>query len=70
MVCGELGLTGEVRPVTRLDARLSEATKLGLTQFIGPEMKAATLPTDALPFCAVESLIDALPICFNGVKPS
>jgi DNA repair protein RadA/Sms len=29
----EVGLTGEVRPVNRIDQRLSEAEKLGFTRF-------------------------------------
>ncbi|MDB2463884.1 DNA repair protein RadA [Flavobacteriaceae bacterium] len=31
---GEIGLAGEVRPISRLDQRLSEAEKLGFTQII------------------------------------
>jgi len=31
---GEIGLAGEVRPVSRLDQRISEAEKLGFTQII------------------------------------
>lgn len=31
---GEIGLAGEVRPVSRLDQRIMEAQKLGFTQII------------------------------------
>ncbi len=36
---GEVGLGGEVRPVTKIEKRLSEAKKLGFTSAIVPEMK-------------------------------
>jgi DNA repair protein RadA/Sms len=38
---GEIGLTGEVRPVSRLDARLREAQRLGFTSAVVP-LAAAT----------------------------
>lgn len=36
VLIGEVGLTGEVRPVERIDVRLKEAAKLGLTHAIIP----------------------------------
>jgi DNA repair protein RadA/Sms len=36
VIFGEVGLSGEVRPVTRADARLKEAAKLGFTRAIVP----------------------------------
>lgn len=33
---GEVGLSGEIRPVTRLDARINEAERLGLTDIVVP----------------------------------
>lgn len=33
---GELGLSGEIRPVTRIEQRLGEANKLGLKRIIMP----------------------------------
>lgn len=33
---GEVGLSGEIRPVTRLEQRLNEAERLGLTDIIVP----------------------------------
>ena len=34
---GEVGLTGEIRPVTRIEQRISEAQKLGMTDIIIPQ---------------------------------
>lgn len=36
-VWGEVGLTGELRPVSRQEARLKEAKRMGFTRFITPE---------------------------------
>ena len=35
-MCGEVGLSGEVRPVTRIEQRIAEAEKLGFTDIIVP----------------------------------
>lgn len=39
VVFGEVGLNGEVRTVTAIDKRISEARKLGFRKAIGPTMK-------------------------------
>lgn len=39
VVCGELGLSGEVRHVQFLDKRVKEAIKLGFSYVIGPKQK-------------------------------
>lgn len=39
VVLGEVGLGGEVRPVSRLEARMHEAEKLGFTKAIVPDSK-------------------------------
>ena len=36
-VCGEVGLSGEVRPVSRIEQRIQEAEKLGFTDIIIPK---------------------------------
>ena len=33
---GEVGLTGEIRPVTRIEQRIGEAAKLGMTDILVP----------------------------------
>ncbi len=40
VVFGEIGLSGEVRPVSRIDARLKEAAKLGFTHAIVPTSRS------------------------------
>lgn len=36
-MAGEVGLTGEIRPVTRIEQRVNEAQKLGMTDMLIPE---------------------------------
>ncbi|MBQ0075200.1 MAG: DNA repair protein RadA [Prevotella sp.] len=42
-MCGEVGLSGEVRPVSRIEQRISEAEKLGFTNIIIPKRSLAAL---------------------------
>lgn len=42
-MCGEVGLSSEVRPVTRIEQRIAEAEKLGFTHIIIPYRNLASL---------------------------
>lgn len=44
-MCGEVGLSGEVRPVNRIDQRISEAEKLGFSDIIIPKYNLQGLNT-------------------------
>ena len=37
LTLGEVGLSGEVRPVSRIEQRIAEAEKLGFTHIIVPK---------------------------------
>jgi len=37
LVCGELGLAGEIRIIPHLEKRLKEAEKMGFNQIIAPK---------------------------------
>ena len=39
-LAGEVGLTGELRPVTRVEQRIAEAEKLGFKRIIVPAFRA------------------------------
>ena len=43
---GEVGLTGEVRPVSRLEQRIMEAEKLGFTKIFVPEQNKKSINTN------------------------
>jgi DNA repair protein RadA/Sms len=44
-MAGEVGLSGEIRPVSRIEQRIAEAEKLGFTQFLLPRHNLQGLDT-------------------------
>jgi len=64
---GEVSLTGEVRPVSRLDKRISECARLGYTHLILP--KAEKLPrAEGVTFHPVATLADAVRLLTGAGK--
>ena len=66
---GEVGLTGEVRAVTRLDQRLQEAEKLGFTKMVAPlgnVKRLDAIDSRRLEVVGVESLQEAIRIVLEG----
>lgn len=62
---GEVGLSGEIRPVTRVEQRLAEADKLGMVQMViaPPNLKGLDIKRfalDILPVDKVETLYQKL----------
>ena len=51
-MAGECGLSGEIRPVTRIDRRIAEAMKLGFRRFLLPAQNMKSL--DATRFSGIE----------------
>lgn len=47
-MAGEIGLTGEIRPVTRMEQRIGEAEKLGMSDMIIPEGNLKGIDTSKL----------------------
>lgn len=63
-ILGELSLTGEVRPVNRLDKRIQECTRLGFPHIVVPN--SDTLPkVDGLNYTRVKNIREAL--CILGI---
>lgn len=62
VVFGEVSLSGDVRPVSRADARLKEAAKLGFTRAIAaaPAKRDGRNDNAALPVIAIASLRDLI----------
>jgi DNA repair protein RadA/Sms len=65
IVFGEVGLAGEVRPVTGGQVRLKEAAKLGFTKAIVPKANAPKSKIQGLEVIAVERLDQALNVLRN-----
>ena len=64
-MCGEVGLSGEVRPVARITQRIAEAEKLGFTHIIIPRHNLSALSREKLnievvPVRKVEEALRAL----------
>lgn len=63
-ILGELSLTGEVRPVNRLDKRIQECARLGFSHIVFPN--SDTLPkVDGLNYTRVKNIREAL--CILGI---
>ena len=67
-VIGEVGLTGEIRSVSHLEARIKEAEKLGFQMAILPKIiKSKELSSKIKPIF-VETLNEAFDKIFNSIK--
>ena len=64
-MAGEIGLSGEIRPVNRIEQRIGEAEKLGFNQFIMPNhnlqgMTTGKLTIELVPVRKVEEAFRAI----------
>lgn len=64
-MAGEVGLSGEIRPVTRITQRVAEAAKLGFSRILIPESNVKSLDLrspgiDIVPVARVESALREL----------
>ena len=59
---GEIGLTGEVRPVSNIDMRIKEAVKLGFTKLIIPAKSEIKDPGDKISISRISRLSEAVSI--------
>lgn len=66
-MAGEVGLTGEIRPVTRLEQRIAEAQKLGMTDMLIPRgtLKGIDPATLSIRLHEAERVADAFRILFG-----
>lgn len=67
IILGEVGLTGNVRSIPRIEQRISEAKKLGFTKFIIPEgnVKQLKKTDDTIQIRGVTSIAQAMQLVFN-----
>jgi len=62
---GEIGLTGEVRPIPFGEERLAEARKHGFKRAVIPSANRPQTTIDGMEFIAVERLSQALDAAFT-----
>lgn len=63
VAAGEVGLSGEVRGITMVDRRLSEAARMGFKQLVVPQTNLAQLgekPIDVIGVASVQQALEAL----------
>lgn len=65
VVLGEVGLSGEVRGISMIDRRLSEATKLGFKRAIIPESNRAQVMSNSIKPIGVKNIAEALEHLFD-----
>lgn len=67
VVIGEVGLTGEVRRVARVEQRVQEAVKLGFSRAILSQKNIGGWPVpDGIEICGVETVNEALELTIGG----
>ena len=59
VVCGEIGLTGEIRAVNHVEKRVKEAERIGFTRMILPATEQH-LPENRLALLEAQTLMDAI----------
>lgn len=64
-MAGEIGLSGELRPVARTESRVREAAKLGFSKIIIPNGTRMPEPPDSIEVCRVSRLSDAFRLLFQ-----
>lgn len=61
VILGEVGLTGEVRAVSQMDARIKEAARMGFTRCLAPKTNSAQWTrTSGMEICTISSLRELL----------
>lgn len=64
-VCGEIGLSGEIRTIQKGQDRIKEAAKLGFTRIIVPKANAPREKIAGVEILAVDDLQQVIEFCFR-----
>ena len=64
-MAGEVGLSGEIRPVNRIEQRIQEAEKLGFTRMIIPQMKGLEGLSAKIKLFQVKKVEEAFRVLFG-----
>ena len=65
-LCGEVGLAGEIRPVNRIEQRISEAQKLGFRRILIPAEQKVDTKRYAIEIVPVKKVTDAFRILIKN----
>ncbi|MFA6883933.1 MAG: DNA repair protein RadA [Paludibacteraceae bacterium] len=64
-LAGEIGLSGEIRPINRIEQRVSEAEKLGFNRIIIPEFKTLNIKNPKIEILQAKKVEEAFRIMFG-----
>ena len=67
VIVGEIGLSGEIRPVNNIEKRITEAQKLGFKKIIIPNQLKSDMKFDGIEVIQVKRLLDAISACVNKI---
>ena len=68
-ICGEVGLTGEIRSVSFVQNRINEALKMGFEEILIPYSNFKDLkPNDKIKVTGVKNIKEALKISISKTK--
>lgn len=67
VIVGEIGLSGEIRPVNNIEKRIIEAQKLGFKKIIIPEQLKKSPEFEGIQVIQVKKLLDAISNCVNKI---
>jgi DNA repair protein RadA/Sms len=70
VLIGEVGLGGQVRPVSQMELRLKEASKLGFKRAIIPRSGSQNYEKIGIEIVPVSRVVDAIAIALAGSRPS
>lgn len=71
VVAGEIGLTGEIRPVRQWQSRLQEAGRIGFERIVLPRIDAQSgTPSGIIEVLEVSTLSQAIQACFAPQAPA
>ncbi len=65
-LCGEVGLAGEIRPVNRIEQRISEAQKLGFRRILVPADQKVDSKHYSIEIVPVKKVTDAFRLLIKG----
>ena len=66
VVCGEVGLAGEVRAAGNMELRLREAERLGFSRFVMPKSNSGRLNSQAsIQLAGVATIQEVLELLFD-----
>ncbi len=70
VIIGEIGLTGELRPVSQLDRRIAECVKMGYSKLVVPKDSIKNSKKDGIVFIPVDNVADVLKCALSSVQKS